>query len=87
MVAPGSYLVISIGSGDSTIGATLAGAYRARKLYNHSPDAIRALLDGLEVINPPGLSDARHWAPGSPAPAPARDGGHVLAAVVRTPRA
>jgi SAM-dependent methyltransferase len=85
MTAPGSYLVISIWSGDPVTGQALAGEYTAGRLYNHSQDQLRGLLDGLEVIDPPGLADARHWAPGTPAPIPAPGGVHVLAALARTP--
>jgi SAM-dependent methyltransferase len=85
MTAPGSYLVISAGSGDPVTGQALAREYTAGPLYNHSPDQLRGLLDGLEIIDPPGLADARHWAPGAPAPAPDRSGVRVLAALARTP--
>jgi SAM-dependent methyltransferase len=86
MVAPGSYLVISTGSGDPVTGQALAREYTAGRLYNHSQDQLRGLLEGLEIIDPPGLSDARHWAPGAPAPVPAPGGVRVLAALARTPR-
>jgi hypothetical protein len=85
MIAPGSYLVISIGSGDNRVGGALAREYTPRQLYNHSQDQILSLLAGLEVIDPPGLADARDWQPGESAPRLARTGGHVLAAVARTP--
>jgi S-adenosyl methyltransferase len=83
LVAPGSYLIISVGSS----GSKLAREYAADTLHDHSPDEIRTLFTGLEIIDPPGLVDAMHWAPGTHAPAPARSGGHILAAVVRTPDA
>jgi S-adenosyl methyltransferase len=84
-IAPGSYLVISIGSGDSRVGGALAREYTPHRLYNHSQDQILSLFDGLDVIDPPGLADARDWQPGTPAPRPSRTGGHVLAAVARKP--
>jgi hypothetical protein len=37
----------------------------------------------LETIDPPGLVDAVHWAPGTQATAPAPAGGRILAAVAR----
>ena len=85
MIAPGSYLVISIGSGDNRVGAALAREYSPHPLYNHSQDQIRSLFAGLDVIDPPGLADARNWQPGEPAPPPSRTGGHILAAVARKP--
>ncbi len=83
LAAPGSYLIISVGSS----GSRLAREYTAGTLHDHSPDEIRTLLTGLEIIDPPGLVDALHWTPGTPAPAPTRSGGHILAAVARTPGA
>jgi SAM-dependent methyltransferase len=81
LVAPGSYLVISVGSS----GRTLAREYAASTLHDHSTDEIRSLLTGLEIVDPPGLVDALYWVPGTPAPAPGGTGGHILAAVARTP--
>jgi S-adenosyl methyltransferase len=80
LVAPGSYLIISVGSS----GRKLAREYAADTLHDHSPDEIRTLLAGLEIIDPPGLVDAVHWAPNAPARAPAGSDGHILAAVART---
>jgi hypothetical protein len=81
LAPPGSYLVISVGSS----GSRLAREYAAGTLHDHSPDDIRSLLTGLEIIDPPGLVDALHWAPDTPAPAPAKPNGHILAAVARFP--
>jgi signal transduction histidine kinase len=83
LAAPGSYLVISVGSS----GGRLAREYAAGTLHDHSPDQIRTLLTGLEIIDPPGLVDVLHWAPATPAPAPAQSGGSLvmLAAVAQTP--
>jgi hypothetical protein len=82
--APGSYLVVSVG----VSGSKLAREYAAGTLHDHSPDDIRTLLTGLEIIDPPGLVDAIYWMPGIPAPAPlgsSGSGGHILAAVARIP--
>jgi hypothetical protein len=79
--APGSYLIMSVGSS----GSRLAREYAAGTLHDHSPGEIRTLLAGLEIIDPPGLVDAVNWAPRTPVPAPARPGGRILAAVARTP--
>ena len=78
---PGSYLVISVGSS----GSRMARAYTAGTLHNHSPEEIQGLLTGLEVIDPPGLVDAGHWAPGTPAPVPDGSGARILAAVAQMP--
>ncbi len=84
---PGSYVVISAGSGDEQTGGRLAREYQASTLYNHSPAQIGAFFDGLDLI-PPGLADAAAWVPGPAAPSRARlCGGHILAGVGRKPSA
>ena len=83
-VAPGSYFVLSVGSGDEQTGGALVREYQAGTLYNHSFAQIAAFLDGLELI-PPGLTDAMSWMPGSPGQLPAQTGGHILAGVARKP--
>ena len=64
-LAPGSYVVISAGSGDEQTGGMLAREYQAGPLYNHSPAQIGAFFEGLDLI-PPGLTDAWAWEPGRP---------------------
>jgi O-methyltransferase involved in polyketide biosynthesis len=81
LAAPGSYLVISVGSS----GSTLAREYAAATLHDHSPDEIATLLTGLRVVDPPGLVDALQWAPDAPARAEAQPGRRILAAVGQTP--
>jgi hypothetical protein len=83
LAVPGSYLIISVGSS----GSRLAREYTANTLHDHSPEEIRTMLTGLEIIDPSGLVDAVHWAPGTPAPAPTGSGGRILAAVARMPGA
>jgi len=84
-VTPGSYFVLSVGSGDEQTGDALAREYRAGTLYNHSLAQIAAFLEGLEPI-PPGVTDAMAWVPGSPGqPSPAQSGGHILAGIARKP--
>ncbi len=86
-VTPGSYFVLSVGSGDEQTGDALAREYQAGTLYNHSLAQITAFLEDLEPI-PPGVTDAVAWMPGSPGqPPPARTGGHILAGVARKPEA
>lgn len=81
-IAPGSYVVISVGSADEETGARLASAYTAAALYNHAPGQIARFFDGLELVGP-GLVDAKHWEPLGAARPLARAGGHVLAGVGR----
>jgi SAM-dependent methyltransferase len=78
-VAPGSYVVLSVGSGDDQIGGTLVREYQAGTLYNHSPAQIMGFLDGLDLV-PPGLAKAWEWGPQvAGLPLPDSSGGHVLA--------
>jgi SAM-dependent methyltransferase len=86
-ITPGSYFVLSVGSGDERTGGALTREYRAGTLYNHSFAQIAAFLEGLELI-PPGVTDAMAWMPGSPRQSPpAQTGGHILAGVARKPEA
>ena len=83
-LAPGSYVAISVGSGDEQTGGALAREYQAATLYNHSPAQISGFFAGLDLIEPPGLVDARNWHPGMLVTPPVgHQGGHVLAGVGR----
>jgi O-methyltransferase involved in polyketide biosynthesis len=81
-IAPGSYVVISVGSGDGQTGARLAREYTAATLYNHAAGQITRFFDGLELVGP-GLVEARNWDPLGAARPPAESGWHVLAGVGR----
>ncbi len=81
-IAPGSYVVISVESGDRQTGDRLAREYTATTLYNHAPSQIARFFDGLELVGP-GLVDARNWEPLGAARQPAETGWHVLAGVGR----
>jgi hypothetical protein len=83
--APGSYIVISCGSGDEHTGAALAREYMAATLYNHAPEVIAGWFGSLQLLRPPGLVDAHRWQPQTIVPLPDREGGHVLAGVARIP--
>jgi SAM-dependent methyltransferase len=84
-LAPGGYVVISVGSGDETTGGTLTREYQAGSLHNHPPEQVAAFLDGLDIL-PPGLVDARSWQPGAPAgEARQHQGGRILAGAGRKP--
>jgi SAM-dependent methyltransferase len=86
-IAPGSNIVLSLGSGNEETGDAVAGEYQAGTLHNHSLTQIAAFVDDLELI-PPGITDAMAWIPGSPSePPPPRSGGRILAGVARKPEA
>ncbi len=81
-LAPGSYLVLSVGSGDEETGKQLTSEYSAGTLYNHSPARIAGFFDGLELVGP-GLIDARDWQPNLTTVPVEHRGGRILAGVGR----
>jgi O-methyltransferase involved in polyketide biosynthesis len=85
-IAPGSYVIISLGTGDPDIAERSSAAYTAAPLHLHPRDEIIRFFDGLELV-PPGLVEARAWADGpepSPSPLSPREA-TFLAAVARKP--
>jgi O-methyltransferase involved in polyketide biosynthesis len=70
-LAPGSYVIISVGFGQGRTGTDFVGAYNAQqgpRIYSHSRAEITALFDGLDLV-PPGIVDAAAWRAG-PGPVP-----------------
>ena len=59
-IAPASYLIISVGSGNPTEGRTFTSAYSAAQVYIHSRDEILSFFDGLELV-PPGAVSVMSW--------------------------
>jgi S-adenosyl methyltransferase len=85
-LAPGSYVVLSVGSGDEQTGGALTREYQAATLHNHSLEQITGFFAGLDLIDPPGLTDARNWNAGMLVTPPlGHQGGHILAGVGRKP--
>jgi len=70
-VPPGSYLVLSAGTG---------GPEFAADAYNHSPEQIRGFFGDLDLISP-GLVDAARWRPGWAPPQQPRRKAIMLAGV------
>jgi S-adenosyl methyltransferase len=66
-VRPGSYLIISVGSGNPSEGENFTSAYTAANIYIHSRDGILSFFDGLEFV-PPGVVSVRGWHGGLKAP-------------------
>ncbi len=84
-LAPGSYVIISVGRGDDDIGERVTSAYDAAPLYNHTPEEVASFFDGLDLVEP-GVTEARAWRPGWPAaPIAVRRPGQILAGVARKP--
>jgi hypothetical protein len=61
-MAPGSYLVLSVGHADPGKMTAIHRAYTAARLHHHAGEDIRAFFSGLDLI-PPGLVEARSWHP------------------------
>src|SRR5258708_3701833 len=66
-IVPGSYLIISVGSGNSSEEENFTSAYTAARLYIHSPAVICGFFDGLELVSP-GVTSVRQWYGDEPAP-------------------
>ena len=67
-LAPGSYLVISVGFGRGQAGTDFASRYNAQagpRIYAHSWDEITAMFAGLELV-PPGIVETSAWQPEQP---------------------
>jgi hypothetical protein len=65
-LAAGSYMVISVGSGDRSEGDNFTTAYTAAQIYIHSLEDILSFFDGLELV-PPGVVPVLSWSGDSPA--------------------
>jgi O-methyltransferase involved in polyketide biosynthesis len=85
-LAPGSYVVLSAGRGDSDRADSGFGAYSAgaTQVYNHSVPEFASFFGSLELV-PPGVVDAREWRPDweQPVHLPPREG-QVIVGAART---
>jgi hypothetical protein len=64
-LATGSYVVLSVGRGDSDVADKGFGAYSASsgmQIYNHSVPDFTSFFGSLDLV-PPGVTDARAWLP------------------------
>jgi S-adenosyl methyltransferase len=66
-IVPGSYLIISVGSGNPSEGKTFTSAYSAARVHIHALEEIQSFFDGLELV-PPGVVSVMNWYGDSPAP-------------------
>jgi S-adenosyl methyltransferase len=84
-LAPGSYVVLSVGRADGDEAKQGFGTYSAgaAQVYNHSVPDFASFFGPLELV-PPGVVDAREWRPGwdQPGRLPPRDG-QVIVGVAR----
>jgi len=82
-LAPGSYLIISVGRLDGEVGEQFTAEYGAGHLHHHTRDQVASFLPSLEMVDP-GVTEARTWRPALPVSG--RSGpGHIWAAVGRKP--
>jgi SAM-dependent methyltransferase len=86
VLAPGSYVILTVARGEEAIGDQITRVYDAAPLHNHTRDDVLSFFTDLDLVDP-GLTDARAWQPGWRTPAPFWDrAGQVLAGVGVKPR-
>lgn len=85
-VAPGSFLIISVGVGNDAHDLTdrFTSAYTAGALHTHDRRQVASYFTGLEILEP-GLTEVRHWLSASPVPATSARPADVLAGIGRKP--
>jgi len=66
-IVPGSYLIISVGTGSRSESDNFTSAYTAARIYIHSPEEVASFFTGLELV-PPGVVSVRCWYGDGPAP-------------------
>ncbi|HEY4465101.1 MAG TPA: SAM-dependent methyltransferase [Streptosporangiaceae bacterium] len=83
-MAPGSYLVLSVGQAGPGEVSTVHRAYTAARLHHHTRADVEGYFRGLDLL-PPGVTDVASW--GQPAIAGRHGGGQatVLGGVARKP--
>jgi S-adenosyl methyltransferase len=59
-VVPGSYLIISCGSGNRSEGENFTSEYTAARIHIHSQDEIVSFFGGFDLV-PPGVVAVRTW--------------------------
>ena len=82
-LAPGSYVVISVGFGQGRAGTDFASTYNAQdgpRIYAHSWPEISGLFAGLELVRP-GIVETSAWLPGQPEMVPEERSNMIVAGV------
>lgn len=83
-IAPGSFMIISCGTGSRSESENFATAYTAASVYIHSAEDLVGFFDGLELI-PPGVTSVRSWYGDDPAPEVEPRTATFIAGVARKP--
>jgi hypothetical protein len=66
-LSPGSYLIISVGSGSRSEQDNFSSAYTAARIFMHSTDEVRSFFHDLELL-PPGVVPVSLWTGDGEAP-------------------
>ncbi|MGD0068269.1 MAG: SAM-dependent methyltransferase, partial [Streptosporangiaceae bacterium] len=64
-IVPGSYLIISVGSGNRSEGDNFTSSYTAARIFIHSLDEIVSFFGALKLV-PPGVVSVPCWYGDSP---------------------
>lgn len=83
-IAPGSYMIISVGSGSPAQSEAFTSAYTAARIYIHSLEEIRQFFGDLD-LQPPGIVPVRCWQGSSLVPEPAARTATFIGGVARKP--
>jgi len=83
-LAPGSYMIISVGSGSRSEGDNFTTAYTAAQIYIHSLEDILSFFGDLELV-PPGVVPVLSWPGDGPARNVESRTATFLAGVARKP--
>jgi hypothetical protein len=65
-MAPGSYLIVSVGSGNQSEGGRFASAYTAAQIHIHSPEDLATFFGDLDLVEP-GVVPVGFWRGDEPA--------------------
>jgi S-adenosyl methyltransferase len=83
-LVPGSYVIISVGSGSPSEGENFTSAYTAARIYIHSLEEVRSFFDGVDLVSP-GVVPVTSWYGDEPAPDIEPRSAVFLGAVARKP--
>lgn len=66
-IAPGSYVILSVGTGEQNLANDFVAAYHAASLHIYSAEEFATFFGDLELV-PPGIAPARGWVGGEALP-------------------
>ena len=83
-VVSGSYLIISVGSGNPSEGENFTSAYTAARIRIHSQEQVESFFSGFRLV-PPGVVPVGYWSGEGPAPQGKLPTATFLGGVARKP--